>query len=149
MHLVVAKDDIGQGQVLVEMAVLQEMRDLRHNQRVVHHEGMGHMQNEMVGHSFEPRALDRDLSVVRSLDIVRINGVEGTVAGDDPKVFHAGTRSENGQVVTSGGRVLCVTALGDDIASAQEACYAAADNISWDGMTLRRDIGWRAIARYS
>jgi phosphoribosylamine--glycine ligase len=52
-------------------------------------------------------------------------------------------------VVTSGGRVLCVTALGEDIAAAQKACYRAADKISWDGMTLRRDIGWRAIARYS
>ena len=51
------------------------------------------------------------------------------------------------QVVTSGGRVLCVTTLGEDIRQAQRLCYPAADNISWDGMTLRRDIGWRAIAR--
>jgi phosphoribosylamine--glycine ligase len=65
------------------------------------------------------------------------------------KVFHAGTALSDGQVVTSGGRVLCVTALGEDIAAAQKACYRAADKISWDGMTLRRDIGWRAIARYS
>ena len=65
------------------------------------------------------------------------------------KVFHAGTRVEGDQVVTNGGRVLCVTALGEDIASAQRECYAAADTISWDGVTLRRDIGWRAIARYS
>ena len=77
-----------------------------------------------------------------------INGLD-TVHSDDIKVFHAGT-THNGQgVVTSGGRVLCVTALGDDIASAQRACYAAAENISWDGMTLRTDIGWRAIARYN
>ena len=68
---------------------------------------------------------------------------------DDIKVFHAGTRVDGDQVVTSGGRVLCVTALGDNIASAQQACYQAADKISWEGMTLRRDIGWRAIARYS
>jgi phosphoribosylamine--glycine ligase len=65
------------------------------------------------------------------------------------KIFHAGTAVSDGQVVTSGGRVLCVTALGEDIASAQRTCYEAADKISWDGMTLRRDIGWRAIARYS
>ena len=52
-------------------------------------------------------------------------------------------------MVTSGGRVLCVTALGTDIASAQRSCYEAAGQISWDGMTLRRDIGWRALARYS
>jgi phosphoribosylamine--glycine ligase len=69
--------------------------------------------------------------------------------GDAVKVFHAGTAQQGQETVTSGGRVLCVTALGADIASAQQACYAAADHISFDGMTLRRDIGWRAIARYS
>jgi len=68
---------------------------------------------------------------------------------DNIKVFHAGTATSGDQVVTSGGRVLCVTALGDDIASAQQACYQAADAINWEGVTLRRDIGWRAIARYS
>jgi phosphoribosylamine--glycine ligase len=68
---------------------------------------------------------------------------------DYVKVFHAGTARSDTEVVTSGGRVLCVTALGDDIAAAQQACYEAAGKISWEGMTLRRDIGWRAIARYS
>tara|TARA_R110002110_G_scaffold90705_1_gene235771 strand:+ start:30600 stop:31883 length:1284 start_codon:yes stop_codon:yes gene_type:complete len=68
---------------------------------------------------------------------------------DGVKVFHAGTALADGVVVTSGGRVLCVTALGTDIASAQRRCYEAAGQISWDGMTLRRDIGWRALARYS
>ncbi len=64
------------------------------------------------------------------------------------KVFHAGTALDAQQrVCTNGGRVLCVTALADDIQQAQQACYAAADQISWPGMTLRRDIGWRAIAR--
>ena len=77
-----------------------------------------------------------------------ISGLELSQAAE-VKVFHAGTRLQDGQVVTNGGRVLCVTALGDDIASAQQACYAAADTIRWDGVTLRRDIGWRAIARYS
>ncbi len=67
----------------------------------------------------------------------------------DIKVFHAGTARDGERIVTSGGRVLCVTALGDDIAAAQQACYQAAEKISWDGVTLRRDIGWRAIARYS
>ena len=77
--------------------------------------------------------------------------IHGLDAADSDaiKVFHAGTARAGDQIVTSGGRVLCVTALGDDIASAQQACYQAADKISWDGMTLRRDIGWRAIARYS
>ncbi len=77
-----------------------------------------------------------------------IAGLDAAQA-DSIKVFHAGTAMSKGQVVTSGGRVLCVTALGEDIAAAQQACYRAADKISWDGMTLRRDIGWRAIARYS
>lgn len=77
-----------------------------------------------------------------------IHGLDA-VQGEDLKVFHAGTRREGNDIVTNGGRVLCVTALGDNIAAAQQACYQAADHISWDGMTLRRDIGWRAIARYS
>ncbi len=77
-----------------------------------------------------------------------VHGLDAPQA-DNIKVFHAGTTCADGQVVTSGGRVLCVTALGADIATAQRDCYLAADKISWDGMTLRRDIGWRAIARYS
>ena len=77
-----------------------------------------------------------------------INGLDAEQA-DNIKVFHAGTAAEGGNIVTSGGRVLCVTALGDDIAAAQRDCYQAADKISWEGVTLRRDIGWRAIARYS
>jgi phosphoribosylamine--glycine ligase len=79
---------------------------------------------------------------------LHIHGLDAAQA-DNIKVFHAGTKIEDGQVVTSGGRVLCVTALGSDIATAQRDCYSAADAISWDGMILRRDIGWRAIARYS
>ncbi|MDP4650529.1 MAG: phosphoribosylamine--glycine ligase [Haliea sp.] len=68
---------------------------------------------------------------------------------DTVKVFHAGTALKDDQVVTHGGRVLCVTALGEDIAAAQQACYDAAQHIQWDGVTKRNDIGWRAIARYS
>ena len=77
-----------------------------------------------------------------------IDGLDAEHA-DNIKVFHAGTSTANGQVVTSGGRVLCVTALGSDIAAAQRDCYSAAQAISWEGMTLRRDIGWRAIARHN
>ena len=73
----------------------------------------------------------------------------GADQSDSIKVFHAGTALDGDEVVTSGGRVLCVTALGEDIAAAQRACYEAVDKISWEGMILRRDIGWRAIARYS
>jgi phosphoribosylamine---glycine ligase len=65
--------------------------------------------------------------------------------GEGVKVFHAGTAGRDGQVVTSGGRVICVCALGEDIAAAQRRAYAAVDNIHWDGMHCRRDIGWRAV----
>ncbi|MGW8310168.1 MAG: phosphoribosylamine--glycine ligase [Thiogranum sp.] len=67
---------------------------------------------------------------------------------DDVKVFHAGTRiDDDGKVVTSGGRVLCVCALGDDVAEAQRRAYSALEKISWDDAYYRRDIGHRAIAR--
>ena len=63
------------------------------------------------------------------------------------KVFHAGTVESNGEIVTSGGRVLCVTALGETVTEAQKNAYEAVDNISWDGMYCRTDIAYRAIAR--
>ena len=65
----------------------------------------------------------------------------------DTMVFHAGTRIEGGHVVTSGGRVLCVCALGDTVAEAQRKAYAEVSGISWSGEFHRHDIGWRAIAR--
>ncbi|MGN6224044.1 phosphoribosylamine--glycine ligase [Pseudoxanthomonas sp.] len=64
------------------------------------------------------------------------------------KVFHAGTRlGDGGGVLTSGGRVLCVAALGDSVGAAQRNAYAAVERIGWDGEFHRNDIGWRAIAR--
>ncbi|MCD9033927.1 phosphoribosylamine--glycine ligase [Luteimonas sp. Y-2-2-4F] len=66
---------------------------------------------------------------------------------ESTKVFHAGTRLEGGQVVTAGGRVLCVCALGDTVADAQQRAYAAVSGISWHGEFHRHDIGWRAIER--
>ena len=64
------------------------------------------------------------------------------------KVFHAGTQLDgDGNVITSGGRVLCVCALGATVADAQRGAYAAMENIAWAGEFHRRDIGWRAIAR--
>jgi len=65
--------------------------------------------------------------------------------GDDVHVFHAGTTAQAGQVLTAGGRVLCVTALGDTVRVAQRRAYEAADRIQFDGRQLRRDIGHRAI----
>ncbi|BEL73277.1 MULTISPECIES: phosphoribosylamine--glycine ligase [Serratia] len=65
----------------------------------------------------------------------------------DGKVFHAGTRLQGDDVVTSGGRVLCVTALGDTVAQAQQRAYQLAEGIQWPGSFCRKDIGYRAIAR--
>jgi phosphoribosylamine---glycine ligase len=63
------------------------------------------------------------------------------------KVFHAGTKLEGEHVVTAGGRVLCVCALGSSVAEAQQRAYAELAGISWHGEFHRHDIGWRAIAR--
>ncbi len=66
---------------------------------------------------------------------------------EDTKVFHAGTTLEGEHVITSGGRVLCVCALGDSVADAQRLAYAEVAGISWHGEFHRHDIGWRAIER--
>ena len=65
----------------------------------------------------------------------------------ETKVFHAGTALRDGQVVTAGGRVLCVTALGETVAAAARRAYAVVEGIHWPGAHYRRDIGHRAIAR--
>ncbi len=67
--------------------------------------------------------------------------------GDAVKVFHAGTRDDDGGVVTDGGRVLCVVGLGDTVTEAQRRAYEAAKTIRWDGAFYRTDIGYRAVAR--
>ncbi len=74
-----------------------------------------------------------------------ITGLEDVKAMDDVVVFHAGTRREGHDVVTNGGRVLGVTALGDTIQSARDRAYEAAGKISFDGMHFRRDIAARAL----
>ena len=66
---------------------------------------------------------------------------------DDVHVFHAGTQEKDGRILTSGGRVLCVTALGDNVKQAQKQAYDAIVGIHFDGMQYRRDIGHRAIPR--
>ena len=63
----------------------------------------------------------------------------------DRVVFHAGTADQDGSVVVSGGRVLCVTALADTVAQAQRRAYEVVDAIHFDGMQCRRDIGYRAL----
>ncbi|VAW76933.1 Phosphoribosylamine--glycine ligase [hydrothermal vent metagenome] len=77
-----------------------------------------------------------------------IDGLD-SIPEEHCKIFHAGTVNDNGKVLTAGGRVLCATALGDDIAHAQEQAYQLVNKISWNGMQYRSDIGYRAIARNS
>jgi phosphoribosylamine--glycine ligase len=74
----------------------------------------------------------------------RISGLE-TAASDGVQVFHAGTRRENGEVVTNGGRVLAVTALGDTIAAARSRAYEAVGKIHFEGCHYRRDIAQSAV----
>ena len=66
---------------------------------------------------------------------------------EDSHVFHAGTTMKNDQIVTAGGRVLCVTALGENVKEAQKNAYAALSTIHFDGMQYRHDIGFRALKR--
>jgi len=77
-----------------------------------------------------------------------IHGLPATSA-DDTHVFHAGTTEQDGQVVTAGGRVLCVTALGDNVRTAQNKVYEVVDQIHFAGMQCRRDIGHRALHKKS
>jgi len=76
-----------------------------------------------------------------------ISGLESAALVPDTKVFHAGTALVDGQILTSGGRVLCVTALGATVGQAQARAYQAVDRIHWRDGFCRSDIGHRAIAR--
>lgn len=74
--------------------------------------------------------------------------ISGELAeAEDLKPFHAGTRSRDGDLVTSGGRVLCVTALGESVAAAQRRAYEGVRQIHWQDAYYRTDIGHRAVAR--
>ncbi|MEO1471575.1 MAG: phosphoribosylamine--glycine ligase, partial [Pseudomonadota bacterium] len=74
-----------------------------------------------------------------------IGGLEAAAAVPGVRLYHAGTAMRDGQVVSAGGRVLAVTALGADLADARAAAYAAIDRLDWPGGFCRRDIGWRAL----
>ena len=76
-----------------------------------------------------------------------IEGLDAANAMDGVKVFHAGTAMKDGKVTSAGGRVLGVTATGKNITEAAKKSYAAVDAIQWPGGFVRRDIGYRAIAR--
>jgi phosphoribosylamine--glycine ligase len=81
---------------------------------------------------------------VRKGDVVSGLDQLGALPG---KLFHAGTASRDGKVVTSGGRVFCAVGLGATVRAAQRDAYAIVDAVSFDGAQVRRDIGYRAIAR--
>jgi phosphoribosylamine--glycine ligase len=66
---------------------------------------------------------------------------------EDLKVFHAGSNIQDQGIVTSGGRVLCVTALGETVSLAQARAYERVGQITWDDVYYRTDIGYRAVAR--
>ncbi len=76
---------------------------------------------------------------------IPITGVDRADATPDVKVFQSGTKLNGKTLVTDGGRVLGVTALGSNIADARRRAYAAMDNIKFDGMHYRKDIGWQAL----
>jgi phosphoribosylamine--glycine ligase len=82
-------------------------------------------------------------------DYAKGDVIEGLPAAESPdvKVFHAGTALCGSDVVTAGGRVLCVTAMGDTVADAQRRAYAMVDQINWNNAFYRRDIGHKAISR--
>ena len=73
-----------------------------------------------------------------------ITGIEDAQASEGVIVYHAGTAERDGKIVTNGGRVLNVTALGADFQSARESAYAAVEKIDFAGKTFRRDIGAKA-----
>jgi phosphoribosylamine--glycine ligase len=75
-----------------------------------------------------------------------ISGLETNTA-NDRKIFHAGTAEKDGAIVTAGGRVLCATALGNNVTQAQQSAYELLKQISWQGVEYRTDIAYRAIER--
>lgn len=78
---------------------------------------------------------------------VPIHGLDALPTASELKVFHAGTRRDGGRCLTAGGRVLCVTALGNGVAQARTRAYRAVDRIRFDGAYHRTDIGYRALGR--
>ena len=95
------------------------------------------------GYPDAPRKGDAISGLPKSASAAGVGNTEDVV------VFHAGTALDGKQLVTAGGRVLCVTALGDSVRMAQKRAYEVADGIHFDGMQLRHDIGWRALAKRS
>ena len=75
----------------------------------------------------------------------KISGLYELSNIDDVKVFHSGTCIKNKDILTNGGRVLCVTALGNDLNLSNKKTYSAIEKIHWDGKYYRSDIGFRVM----
>lgn len=75
-----------------------------------------------------------------------ISGLNSEQDGEE-KIFQAGTKLDGDQIVTAGGRVVCATALGKNVSEAQQKAYGLAKRVQWSGVTMRQDIGYRAIER--
>ena len=93
------------------------------------------------GYPLTPRKGD----VITGLPELKKSDYEEVHSTEDVMVFHAGTVQQDGQIVTSGGRVLCVTALGESVKAAQAKAYEVAAKIHFDGAQYRKDIGYRAL----
>jgi phosphoribosylamine--glycine ligase len=76
-----------------------------------------------------------------------IEGLEEAAAVEGVEIFHAGTREQDGKILSNGGRVLNVSALGKTVSEAQARAYSAIERIHWPEGFCRRDIGWQAIRR--
>ena len=103
----------------------------------------------MAAHNYPgtPRKGDVIIGLPKPKDAEEVSGaVESAGADSEAVVFHAGTVKEDGAIRTAGGRVLCVTALGDSAKMAQKRAYETIESIRFDGMQFRTDIGYRAIA---
>ena len=74
-----------------------------------------------------------------------ISGLDALSEKDDIKVFHSGTLLESNNILTNGGRVLCVTALGEDLSESHKNAYSAVKQINWGGNYYRKDIGFRVM----
>jgi phosphoribosylamine--glycine ligase len=75
-----------------------------------------------------------------------ISGLEQTLV-ENQKIFHAGTETKANNVITAGGRVLCITGMGESIEKAKKSAYSAVDKIHWTGKYYRKDIGYRALLK--
>ena len=125
---------------MVEQAVEAGPQLLVHRKDVFEHRGAAPVLQHLA-------SKDGQNQVEVGLGELEVGGGLEAAADGGCKVFHAGADLDNGRVVTAGGRVLCVVAEGTTFREAQTKAYAGVDRIAWEGAYVRRDIGYRAVAR--